>query len=150
MKRISLIFFSWALLFVSVEVFAAILGNSEISESTAFRVREERSAPPRYRPGPGNPGHRPYYPPIYYPAGHWNNYWQPTWYYPGIPLPLFSWNYNYPVGYWQCAAFNGNYMTYYGVGSTVEQAAYAALYACGGMYYLSVGCYIPPNYCGIR
>ena len=53
-------------------------------------------------------------------------------------------------GWWQCTAFNAAMETFSRVGPDEDQAAYGALYACGGANYQQFGCYIPPGYCQQR
>ncbi len=90
-------------------------------------------------------------PPAHYPGWHqgwqWNQAWRPHWYQWGMQFPAYNWSYGVPQGYWQCVAFNGYMQAFYGIGYDINQAAYGALYYCGGAYN---GCYIPPNYCQVR
>jgi hypothetical protein len=41
-------------------------------------------------------------------------------------------------------------MPFSDVAPDMQQAAYGALYACGGPDYAASGCYIPPGYCQVR
>jgi hypothetical protein len=100
--------------------------------------RFDRRYHPRYEPRPG-----------YYDGWRWEPYHRaPRWYHVGIVLP-WVWI-NVPVGYWQCTAFNEYMQPISAVGNDVNQAAYNALYECGGANYEAFGCYIPQGYCQLR
>jgi hypothetical protein len=101
-------------------------------------IRPPIHRPPVWRPHPG------------WRAGWtWNRGWRPTWWRVGIVFPAWIWI-NAPVGYWQCTAFNPRLQSFSAFGPDVNQAAYGALYACGGPNYQAMGCYIPAGYCQVR
>jgi hypothetical protein len=67
-----------------------------------------------------------------------------------IEWPQFEWLNGVAPGEWQCTAFNHNDQTlepYSDIGKTRNQAAYDALYACGGKEWKAEGCYIPAGFC---
>lgn len=108
---------------------------------------------PHPGPGPGphpgpHPGPwRPY--PGWHDGWRWNRGWHPIWWVPGIIWPPWYWG-DVPLGYWQCTAFNQNLQPFSAFGPDMDQAAYGALYACGGPNFEQFGCYIPPGYCQVR
>lgn len=88
----------------------------------------------------------------------WHSSWRyerdyhPNWWHPKFVFPGFVWLNVYP-GVWQCTAFNqyDQYLAPYTyVGQSQGQAAYGALYDCGGPNYQATGCYIPAGYCQRR
>ena len=82
---------------------------------------------------------------------HHNAHWYPRWYRTGIRWPLWVWVGDYmPSGYWQCTAFNEQLRGFSAIGPNRDEAAYGALYNCGGASYEAAGCYIPENYCRFR
>jgi len=105
-------------------------------------------------PGGGHPGggHAPgpWHP---YPGWHngwgWDRNWHPGWWHVGLIFPAWIWI-DVPIGYWQCTAFNSAMQPFSQTGPDVNQAAYGALYACGGANYQQFGCYIPQGYCQAR
>lgn len=83
---------------------------------------------------------------------HYQRNYHPHWYGPKIVFPGFIWL-NINPGVWQCTAFNqyDQYLVPYSyVAVDQGQAAYGALYDCGGPNYQVSGCYIPPGYCQRR
>jgi len=92
------------------------------------------------------------------PPGHWQHYpgwhhgwhhdrgWHPGWWSAGYVFPPWVWG-DVPYGYWQCTAFNGSLQAFTRFGPTEDEAAYGALYACGGSNFQQFGCYIPEGYC---
>ena len=93
-------------------------------------------------------GWRPH--PGWAPGWGWNRTWRPAWWRVGIVFPAFYWAAAAPVGYYQCTAFNAAMQPVTQFGPDINQAAYGALYACGGANYQAAGCYIPEGYCRIR
>jgi len=91
-----------------------------------------------YRPHPG-----------WHAGWHYDTGWHPHWTI-GFNFPAFGFIATVPAGYWQCTAFNSDGAPVSDVGPTSDEAAYAALYSCGGPDYTASGCYIPPNYCRPR
>lgn len=92
----------------------------------------------------------------HYPRPGWRTGWHvrhhhhrfPHWYRTDIVWPLWVWvNYPIPAGYWQCTAFDENLTAYSDIGPTADQAAWNALYDCGGDDPEANGCYIPEGYC---
>ena len=92
------------------------------------------------------------------PRPGWHSTWRypktyhPHWWAPTITFPGFVWL-NVNPGVWQCTAFNqyDQYLAPYSyVASSQSQAAYGALYDCGGRNYQATGCYIPQGYCQVR
>ena len=102
-------------------------------------------APPvPYRPGYVYPGWSPYW--------VWNPYaWQPAWWawhwQVIIPWGQIGWMPNIPVGTWQCVAFNPYGAWFVGASPIQNQAAYNALWECGGFTWQASSCYVPPGYC---
>src|SRR5262249_17878658 len=92
------------------------------------------------------------------PRPGWNSSWRyersyhPRWWGPKIAFPSFVWL-NVNPGVWQCTAFN-QYDQYIApstyVARTQSEAAYGALYDCGGPDYQASGCFIPDGYCRRR
>lgn len=80
----------------------------------------------------------------------WNFHRYPHWWYPTIILPAWFWVADIPVGYWQCTAFDEDLNAFSEIGATLDEAAYNALYECGGMDWDEEGCYVPEDYCRIR
>ncbi len=78
---------------------------------------------------------------------HWNRDWRPRWADRGIRFPRFIRHTRVPIGYYQCTAFDRNMNAYSASGLSVDQAAYNALYDCGGSDFQMYGCYIPNGYC---
>src|SRR5262249_19810280 len=112
--------------------------------------------PPIGRPGGVHVGHpggswhsgwRPY--PGWHGGWRWNRGWRPVWVVAGLAFPAWYWI-NLPYGYYQCTAFDQNMTPFPEIGTTEDQAAYNALYACGGEDYQTAGCYIPEGYCRLR
>jgi hypothetical protein len=101
-------------------------------------------------PGGGHPPGGPWHP---YPGWHngwgWDHNWHPGWWHVGIIFPVWIWI-DVPTGYWQCTAFNSAMQPFSRTGPDQNQAAYGALYACGGANYQQFGCYIPQGYCQAR
>lgn len=77
----------------------------------------------------------------------WNRSHRPRWVQSGYSWAPWYW-YNTPRGYWQCTAFDDNGTPYSEAGRTEDQAAYNALYECGGGDVYE--CYIPAGYCRYR
>lgn len=77
----------------------------------------------------------------------WNFHRYPRWWYPTIILPTWIWVSNIPVGYWQCTAFDEDLNAFSEIGATIDEAAYNALYECGGLDWEEEGCYVPEDYC---
>jgi hypothetical protein len=77
----------------------------------------------------------------------WNRTWRPGWWYRGIIFPRYNRDYNTPYNYYQCTAFDEYMNAYSAAGPTEDQAAYNALYTCGGSSFEYSGCYIPEGYC---
>ena len=104
-----------------------------------------------FRPGPvfGRPGIG-WSRPGWAPGWRWNNAWRPAWWRFGLVFPAFVWAATVPAGYWQCTAFNAGMQPVTDYGPDQNQAAYGALYACGGANYQAAGCYIPAGYCQFR
>ncbi len=65
-------------------------------------------------------------------------------------FPIFVFDDTVPAGYYQCVAFDENLDAYTDVGPNPDEAAYGALYDCGGDNYQAAGCYIPDNYCQLK
>ncbi|PIS11659.1 MAG: hypothetical protein COT73_02825 [Bdellovibrio sp. CG10_big_fil_rev_8_21_14_0_10_47_8] len=121
---------------------------------------------PGPRPGPGHPGVRPGRPfPGPHPGPGWHGGgprpgwhggwrhdrgWHPGWWYAGISLPYFVWAPESPYGYWQCMAFSEDRQVFSASAPTLNEAAYNALFDCGGPNYQQYGCYIPDGYCRRR
>jgi hypothetical protein len=110
--------------------------------------RPER--PPQY----GRPERPPTYPGYEQGRPGWNEGWRwdygyrrPSWCHDSIDYPQFEWVYQIAPGYYQCTSFNNNLYGFSAIGATIDEAAYNALYDCGGPYYLQSGCYIPNGYC---
>jgi hypothetical protein len=80
----------------------------------------------------------------------YNYHYYPRWYYAGFVFPVWYWAAEVPVGYWQCTAFNQELTPFYATGMTEHQAAYNAMYACGGPSASAMGCYVPEGYCRLR
>jgi len=76
--------------------------------------------------------------------------WRPGWWRIGFPLPVFFYAPEVPFGYWQCTAFDQNQQSYSASAPGSDEAAYNALYDCGGPDYQGNGCFIPPGYCERR
>ena len=93
-------------------------------------------------------GWRPH--PGWAPGWAWNRAWRPAWWRVGVAFPAFYWAASVPVGYYQCTAFNAAMQPVTQFGPDINQAAYGALYACGGANYQAAGCYIPEGYCQLR
>jgi hypothetical protein len=113
-------------------------------------------------PGGGFGGHPVGHPGGWHPGGPWRPYpgwhngwawdrgWHPGWWRVGIIFPVWVWYADVPVGYWQCTAFNSSMQAFSSIGPDVNQAAYGALYQCGGPNYQQMGCYVPQGYCQLR
>jgi hypothetical protein len=107
-----------------------------------------------WRPGPLRPGfypgwHAGWARPGWYAGWYWNRV-VPGWWPVGIlGLPLFALEVGVPFGYWQCTAFDQNMNTYSAAAPSQQQAAYNAMYDCGGPN-ANAMCYIPAGYCGVR
>ena len=110
--------------------------------------------PPGHNPPPHQPPRPPPHPGPWrpYPGWHngwtWNRGWVPGWYRVGM-APPWVWG-DVPYGYWQCTAFNSSLQAFTRFGPDMNQAAYGALYACGGPNYQQMNCYIPNGYCQFR
>ena len=102
---------------------------------------------PHPGPGPHPPGWHEY--PGWHDGWHHDGNWHPGWWHEGYIFPVWVWI-DVDDGWWQCTAFNGAMETFSRVGPDEDQAAYGALYACGGANYQQFGCYIPPGYCQQR
>jgi hypothetical protein len=105
-----------------------------------------RPGRPIGRPGPGYPGPRP----GFHEGWNYDHGWHPIWWRPGFRFAPFVWIVGVEPGYFQCTAFNGNMQAFSDVGITSNEAAYNALYDCGGTDPAAAGCYIPPGYCNLR
>lgn len=98
-----------------------------------------------WHPGRGAYRHHPDWRPGY----RWDRNHHPRWWYAGIHFPLWFWDIGAPSRYYQCIAFDkgGDDATpYVGFAPALDEAAFNALYACGG----PDDCYIPPGYCKRR
>jgi hypothetical protein len=115
-------------------------------------------APPPHgpiAPGHGGPGHNDHGHfggwnprPGWHGGWRWDHgYRRPHWWYVGIAIPVFAWAPGIAHGYWQCTAYNGDLYSYTAMGTDVNQAAYNAMYDCGGPDADARGCYIPDGYC---
>ena len=93
--------------------------------------------PGRWAPRPG-----------WHPNWRYDYGYRPFWWHPRVVFPIFVWA--APVGYYQCTAFNSALQGFTDYAPSANQAAYGALYQCGGPNYQSVGCYIPQGYCQFR
>ncbi len=130
------------------------------------RPNPPRPPGPVTRPNPPRPPRPEHYDPYhsrydygrwYYPDGRrypifprgwgWDRYWYPFWWYPTILLSPWIWINDIHYDLWQCTAFDQTLEPFAAVGRTENEAAYNAIYACGGQF---AGCYIPPNYCRHR
>lgn len=87
------------------------------------------------------------------PRRGWHNGYQwdhgnrrPNWWQRGHRFPIFVWIPGITAGYWQCTAFNSSNYPYSALGLSIDQAAYNALYDCGGSRGQDL-CYIPAGYC---
>ncbi|GIL18617.1 MAG: hypothetical protein BroJett040_23680 [Oligoflexia bacterium] len=80
---------------------------------------------------------------------YWDPYLRPYWWYPGIFFPMFVWYYQSPFYWWQCTAFDYYRYGYSASAPTLNEAAYNALYDCGGFYYWNE-CYVPEGYCRLK
>lgn len=90
--------------------------------------------------------------PGWHSSWHYDHGYHPHWYGPHVVFPGFLWL-NVNPGVWQCTAYNqyDRYLAPYSyVAESQDQAAYGALYDCGGPDYQASGCYIPPGYCQRR
>jgi len=101
-----------------------------------------------FGPHPGGGGFGPR--PGFAPGWRFNPGWRPGWLRPGIIFPGFFWIAEASPGYWQCTAYNAEMQPFSDVGPDSNQAAYNALYSCGGPDYQAAGCYIPAGYCQLR
>jgi hypothetical protein len=81
---------------------------------------------------------------------HYNYGNHPHWFHAGIRFPGFVFVGTFPAGYYQCTAFNEDLQPVTDDGPSLDEAAYAALYSCGGPDYANSGCYIPEGYCQRR
>ena len=105
----------------------------------------------------GGFGPEPYPGPYPGPTGGWNHpgwSWDyhryPTWWRPSMSFPIWIWLARVPRGYWQCTAFDESMQAYSAIGHHRDEAAYSALYACGGENFENNGCYVPNGYCRRR
>jgi hypothetical protein len=79
-----------------------------------------------------------------------NHHWHPHWWHEGYHFRPWHWVIEIDPGYWQCSAFNEYGQEYDDVGPTENEAAWNALYDCGGRDPEDAGCYIPEGYCQVR
>lgn len=78
----------------------------------------------------------------------WNKRSRPHWLEFGFTFPAFWWINEVRPGYWQCTAFDSYHYAFSAVGRRQNEAAYNALYDCGGPFnYNNNECYIPNGYC---
>jgi hypothetical protein len=80
-------------------------------------------------------------------AWDWNVY--PFWWYDGVVFPAFGYAPEVPYNSWQCIAYDEYQNPYVASAPNREEAAYSALYDCGGPQYQQE-CYIPQGYCNLR
>ncbi len=88
--------------------------------------------------------------PGWYGDWRWNRTWRPGWAYRGVRYPRYYRYPSIPYNYYQCTAFDEYMNAFSAGGRTINEAAYNALYACGGSTFEYSGCYIPEGYCSRR
>ncbi len=119
-------------------------------------TRPKPHAPNILRPTRPSGSHGKYHKGGWHPRPGWRPGWKwdfhryPYWWRPTIVLPVWYWLASVPVGYWQCTAFDEDLNAFSEIGATLDEAAYNALYECGGLYWEDFGCYIPQGYCRLR
>ncbi len=74
---------------------------------------------------------------------------RPFWFYDAIVFPRFVFVAEVQRNYYQCTAFDENRNPYSASAPTRQEAAYNALYDCGGPDYADE-CYVPEGFCQLR
>ena len=98
----------------------------------------------------GNPGWHGGGPrPGWHDGWRWDYGFHPFWWTAGVWFPLFVWEVATPRLWWQCTAFDQNHDAFTASAPDQQEAAYDAMYDCGGPEAQQT-CYIPAGYCQLR
>ena len=65
-------------------------------------------------------------------------------------IPVFEFVEETEAGYFQCTAVDEELEQFTASALTRNEAAFDALFDCGGDDYQAAGCYIPEGYCRVR